>query len=132
MSDEVRPSRDAVVTVSPVLRQAALARPLRRDRASHERRPLLMLIVPTVLALGAIAGLAFLAGSERLDHAAKNLHPTWLVLCFGGELLAYFGYVLMVRDTARVDNGPTLSFGRSVQTVVAGFGVFAATRSSGG
>jgi uncharacterized membrane protein YbhN (UPF0104 family) len=106
--------------------------PLRRWRDWLERRPLLALIVPTVLALGAVALLADLAGAEPLNRAARNLHPEWLLLCFGGELLAYFGYVLAVRDTARVDGGPGLSFGRTLQSVVAGFGVFAATRTSGG
>ena len=111
---------------------AASANPLRRVRDWIEARPLLALIAPTVLALGAVAGLAYIAGSERLDRAARNLHPGWLLLCFGGELLAYAGYVLMVRDTAKVDNGPKLTFGSSLQAVVAGFGVFAATRTSGG
>jgi uncharacterized membrane protein YbhN (UPF0104 family) len=106
--------------------------PLRRGRDWLERRPLLVLVVPTVLALGAVAGLADIAGQERLDRAARHLHPAWLLLCLGGELVAYAGYVLAVRDTAKVDNGPSLTFGRSVQTVVAGFGVFAATRTSGG
>jgi uncharacterized membrane protein YbhN (UPF0104 family) len=101
-----------------------------RDRL--ERHPLLVLVVPTVLALGAVALLADVAGAERLDRAARNIHPSWLLLCLGGELLAYGGYVLAVRDTAKVDNGPTLTFGRSLQTVIAGFGVFAATRTSGG
>jgi uncharacterized membrane protein YbhN (UPF0104 family) len=91
-----------------------------------------VLVLPALLALGAIAGLASLAGSERLDRAARHIHPAWLVLCFGGELVAYAGYVLAVRDTAKVDNGPKLSFGDSIQAVVGGFGVFAATRSSGG
>ncbi len=91
-----------------------------------------MLLVPTVLALGAVALLADLAGAERLDRAVRNLHPAWLLLCLGGELLAYAGYVLAVRDTAKVDNGPNLSFGRTLQAVIAGFGVFAATRTSGG
>ena len=91
-----------------------------------------MLVLPAVLALGAIAGLATLAGSERIDRAARHIHPVWLVLCFGGELLAYAGYVLAVRDTAKVDRGPKLSFGDSIQAVVGGFGVFAATRTSGG
>ena len=111
---------------------AASANPLRRVRDWIEARPLLALIAPTVLALGAVAGLAYVAGGERIDRAARNLHPGWLLLCLGGELLAYAGYVLMVRDTAKVDNGPKLTFGRSLQAVVAGFGVFAATRSSGG
>ena len=88
--------------------------------------------MPTVLALGAVALLADLAGAERIDRAARNLHPGWLGLCLGGELLAYAGYVLAIRDTAKVDHGPTLTFGRSIQTVIAGFGVFAATRTSGG
>ena len=91
-----------------------------------------MLVVPAALALGAVAGLADIAGGERIDRAARHLHPAWLLLCLGGELLAYAGYVLMVRDTAKVDNGPSLSFGRSLQTVVGGFGVFAATRTTGG
>jgi uncharacterized membrane protein YbhN (UPF0104 family) len=103
---------------------------LARDRL--ERHPLLIVVVPTVLALGAVALLADLAGGERLDRAAQNLHPAWLALCLGGQLLAYAGYVLVVRDTARVDDGPTLTFGESLRTVVAGFGVFAATRTSGG
>jgi uncharacterized membrane protein YbhN (UPF0104 family) len=90
------------------------------------------LLVPTALALGAVAGLADLAGAERLDRAARHLHPLWLVLCFGGEALAYAGYVLAVRDTARVDHGPKLTVGSSLRAVVGGFGVFAATRSSGG
>jgi uncharacterized membrane protein YbhN (UPF0104 family) len=106
--------------------------PLRRSRDWLERRPLLVLVVPTALALGAVALLADLAGGERIDRAARHLHPGWLGLCLAGELLAYAGYVLAVRDTAKVDGGPSLSFGRSLQTVVAGFGVFAATRTSGG
>ena len=115
-------------------KSAAPARPgpLRRSLDWVEQRPLLVLVVPTVLALGAVALLADLAGAERIDRAARNLHPGWLGLCLGGELLAYAGYVLAIRDTAKVDHGPTLTFGRSIQTVIAGFGVFAATRTSGG
>jgi uncharacterized membrane protein YbhN (UPF0104 family) len=108
------------------------AGPVRRALSWVERRPLLVLLIPAALALGAVAGLAEVAGAGRIDRAARNLHPAWLVLCLGGELVAYAGYVLAVRDTARVDNGPTFSFGLSLRTVVAGFGVFAATRTSGG
>jgi uncharacterized membrane protein YbhN (UPF0104 family) len=104
----------------------------RRAFAWVERRPILVLFVPTALALGAVAGLADIAGSERLDRAARHIHPVWLVLCFGGELVAYFGYVLAVRDTAKVDQGPKLTVGDSVRAVLGGFGVFAATRTSGG
>jgi uncharacterized membrane protein YbhN (UPF0104 family) len=40
--------------------------------------------------------------------------------------------VLAVRDMARVDDGPRLSFSLTTRTVVAGFGVFAATHAAGG
>jgi uncharacterized membrane protein YbhN (UPF0104 family) len=108
-----------------------------RDRLGRafawvERRPTLVLLVPTALALGAVAGLAYIVGGERLDRAARHIHPIWLVLCFGGEAVAYLGYILAVRDTAKVDNGPKLSFGDSTRAVLGGFGVFAATRTSGG
>jgi uncharacterized membrane protein YbhN (UPF0104 family) len=106
--------------------------PIRRALGWVERRPVLVLVVPTALALGAIAGLADVAGADRIDRAARHLHPVWLVLCFFGELVAYAGYVLAVRDTAKVDQGPKLSFGHSIRAVVGGFGVFAATRTSGG
>jgi uncharacterized membrane protein YbhN (UPF0104 family) len=106
--------------------------PLRRALGWVERRPVFVLVVPALLALGAIAGLADIAGAERIDRAARHLHPAWLILCFGGELLSYAGYVLAVRDTAKVDQGPKLSFGHSIQAVIGGFGVFAATRTSGG
>ena len=52
--------------------------------------------------------------------------------CLICELAAYAGYVLTIRDMARVDDGPEMDVKVSATTVVAGFGVFAATRSSGG
>lgn len=105
---------------------------LRRALAWVERRPGLVLLVPAALALGAVAGLADVAGFDRIDRAARHIHPAWLVLCLGGELVAYLGYVLAVRDTAKVDDGPQLTIGDSARAVLGGFGVFAATRSSGG
>ncbi len=46
--------------------------------------------------------------------------------------MAYVGYALTLRDMARVDDGDEMSLELSAKTVVAGFGVFAATRASGG
>lgn len=77
--------------------------------------------------------LASYAGWPRVLHLLYARHSwAWLGVCLLGELIAYLGYVLSVRDVARVDAGPDLDAVASTQTVVAGFGVFAATRSSGG
>jgi hypothetical protein len=72
------------------------------------------------------------AGYSELVRVVGRLDPTWLTICFTGQLLAYLGYVLALRDIARVDDGPRLSFSLTTRTVVAGFGVYAATHASGG
>ena len=77
-------------------------------------------------------GLADMAGYRRLFDAVQDVVPTWFAVCFGGQVVAYLGYVLAVRDIARVDGGPMLSLRLSMRTVVAGFGVFAATHAAGG
>src|SRR3954469_23536316 len=97
-----------------------------------ERRNFLILLVAGTLALAAAMGLADMAGYGRLVDAVQDVVPTWFAVCFGGQVLAYLGYVLAVRDICRVDGGPLLSFRLSMRTVVAGFGVFAATHAAGG
>ena len=97
-----------------------------------ERHNFLILLVAGALALAAAMGLADMAGYSRLVDAVQDVVPKWFAVCFGGQVVAYFGYVLAVRDIARVDGGPLLSFRLSMRTVVAGFGVFAATHAAGG
>src|SRR5262245_18685745 len=97
-----------------------------------ERRNLLVLLAAGALAMAAAMGLADVAGYARLADAVNDVVPTWFAVCFGGQVVAYLGYVLAVRDIARVDDGPLLSFRLSMRTVVAGFGVFAATHAAGG
>ena len=97
-----------------------------------ERRNFLILVVAGSLALAAAMGLADAAGYGRLVDAVQDIVPTWFAVCFGSQVVAYLGYVLAVRDIARVDGGPLLSLRLSMRTVVAGFGVFAATHAAGG
>jgi uncharacterized membrane protein YbhN (UPF0104 family) len=97
-----------------------------------ERHNFLILLVAGALALAAAMGLADMAGYGRLVDAVQDVVPTWFAVCFGSQVVAYLGYVLAVRDIARVDGGPLLSFRLSMRTVVAGFGVFAATHAAGG
>ncbi len=97
-----------------------------------ERRNFLILLVAGAFATAAAMGLADMAGYNRLVDAVQDVVPTWFAVCFGGQVVAYLGYVLAVRDIARVDGGPLLSLRLSTRTVVAGFGVFAATHAAGG
>ena len=97
--------------------------------AAVERRPALVVSAAAVLAVAAAFGLGYVGGFEHVRSWLDRVEPQWLAVCFAGELVAYLGYVLAVRDTARVDDGPELGLTLSTQTVVAGFGVFSATRS---
>jgi uncharacterized membrane protein YbhN (UPF0104 family) len=97
-----------------------------------ERRNVLILLVAWAIASAAAMGLADIAGYSRLVDAVRDVVPTWFAVCFGSQVVAYLGYVLAVRDVARVDGGPLLSFRLTMRTVVAGFGVFAATHAAGG
>jgi putative heme transporter len=108
------------------------SRRLRDALAAAESRPVVVVLVAAALAVAAAVGLGDLAGFGRVRRELANTHPQWFAVCLGGELLAYLGYMLAVRDTARVDGGPKLDATATTRSVVAGFGVFAATRSSGG
>lgn len=90
-----------------------------------------------LVAGGATLGTAIVLGSYAgWPHVLHLVYTRrswlWLGACLLGELAAYAGYVLTLRDMARVDGGEELSLELSAKTVVAGFGVFAATRSTGG
>ncbi len=107
-----------------------------RVRAGYlwlEDKPFVVVLV----AAGATVAVAFvLASYSGIPHVWRLVQSrhnwSWLLGCFIGELVAYGGYVLTLRDMARVDEGNEVDLKVSAKTVVAGFGVFAATRSSGG
>lgn len=90
-----------------------------------------------IVAAGATVGTAVALGSYAgWPHVLRLVYTRrswlWLAACLAGEVAAYVGYALTLRDMARVDDGEEMSVELSAKTVVAGFGVFAATRSTGG
>jgi uncharacterized membrane protein YbhN (UPF0104 family) len=98
-----------------------------------EEKPVAVVLVAAGATIATSLALASLAGLPRVLRLAQAPHSwAWLAVCLVGELVAYLGYVLTIRDMARVDEGPEMDVADSTKTVVAGFGVFAATRSSGG
>jgi uncharacterized membrane protein YbhN (UPF0104 family) len=98
-----------------------------------EEKPLAVVLVAATATIATAFALGSYAGWPRVLHLVYARHSlVWLPVCLFCELVAYLGYVLTIRDVARVDGGPEMNFGVSSKTVVAGFGVFAATRSAGG
>jgi uncharacterized membrane protein YbhN (UPF0104 family) len=93
---------------------------LERDAAQHA----LLVAIGAALALGAVVGVAWAAGFERVLHQLRHFDPIWLPVAFGMELAAYFGYVVAYREIARLEDGPRLGLGRAGAIVAAGFGAF--------
>jgi uncharacterized membrane protein YbhN (UPF0104 family) len=98
-----------------------------------EDKPLVVVLVAAGTTVAVALVLASYSGYPHVWRLVQSRHNWWwLAGCLGGELVAYGGYVLTLRDMARVDDGNEVDLAMSAKTVVAGFGVFAATRSSGG
>ena len=108
-------------------------RTLREGFLSLEEKPLVIVLLAAGATIAVGLSLASYAGWPHVLRLVYASHSwAWLLVCLGGEVVAYAGYVLTVRDMARVDGGQELDLSASVSTVVAGFGVFTATRASGG
>ena len=110
-----------------------LRRPVDAALTAVEDRPVMVVVAAAAATIGTALVLGTVAGWPHVLRLVESRRSwLWLVGCLAGELVAYGGYVLTVRDMARVDDGPELSLPTSAKTVVGGFGVFAATRSTGG
>ena len=92
-----------------------------------ERRPaqhLLPIAIGAALALGALVGIAWAAGFDRVYDRMAAVDGTWLPVALGFEIAAYVGYIVAYRELVRVEGGPSLGIGRAGAIVAAGFGVF--------
>jgi uncharacterized membrane protein YbhN (UPF0104 family) len=98
-----------------------------------DEKPLVVILAAAGATVGCVIVLCAYAGWSPVLRLAFAPHAwAWLVACLVGEIVAYGGYMLTIRDMARVDDGGELGLGTSARVVVGGFGVFAATRGSGG
>lgn len=81
----------------------------------------------TVLAVGLAAAVAAVlavtvAGVGSVTDVAHHLHPGWLAVAAGAEVVAYLGYLAAYREALRADSGPRLGLRRVGELVLAGFG----------
>lgn len=99
--------------------------------AVRHRRPLLIGLASAVLAVGTATLIGKAAGYARLVDQLKGADPHWLPLLLGGQVVAYLGYIMAYRATARINGGPRLPFALTTWIVGASFGAYAVANAVG-
>jgi uncharacterized membrane protein YbhN (UPF0104 family) len=114
-------------------RLAALRTRARNAVLWLDEKPMVVVLAAAGATIGTVLVLCSYAGWTPVSRLVFAPHAwAWLLVCLLGEVAAYAGYALTIRDMARVDDGGDISLRGSAKVVVGGFGVFAATRGSGG
>jgi hypothetical protein len=91
---------------------------------SLHRRPRIALALSGLIAAGTVIAIAASDKPRALWRTVQQLHPLWLAIALGAELLAYLGYVLAYRSATSEPGEPRLSLMLTVRLVLAGFGSF--------
>jgi uncharacterized membrane protein YbhN (UPF0104 family) len=79
----------------------------------------------TVIAAVGVLAIAYATGADEVGRAFENVHPGWIALIAGAELLAYPAYAVAYRSIAQVHGHAPLELPLVGRVVVAGFGPFA-------
>ena len=100
----------------------------RAFRSSYLEQPpadsVVFVLVAAALAVGALFGLASVAGPVRVVNRLSHPHWRWIPLAFAATMASYLGYIVAYREAAYVEHGPQPSLRRVGALVVGGFGLF--------
>ena len=89
------------------------------------RYPLALSAFATVIAGIAVVAIARATSVDEVGRAFDDLHPAWLGLIAGAEVLAYVGYIVAYRSIAMIHGHAPLALPLVARVVAAGFGPFA-------
>jgi uncharacterized membrane protein YbhN (UPF0104 family) len=103
----------------------------RRRVLGGRRRPIFVAVAAVLLVAAAVGLIGKAANYAELGHTLRHAHKWWFLVCLGGEVLAYVGFMAAYRDMARVDGGPRLSFWLTARIVAASFGAMVVATGAG-
>lgn len=97
-----------------------------------KRKALIGVGLALLLAGGAFTIIGQVARFGEVHKAIEHADKLWLPLCLAGQLLAYIGYILAYRDTARASGGPRFDLATTARIVIFGAGTKIIGASVGG
>jgi hypothetical protein len=89
------------------------------------RHPLLSSAAAAAASVVAILSIGLIAHLSTVVHAIDDLHPSWLGVAVGAEILSFPSYALAYRTVVRRYSHQYLTARVTVHMVLAGFGLFA-------
>jgi hypothetical protein len=99
---------------------------------AKRHRLLLLTTLAVLLYVGGGVGMAYIAGFDRIWHAAQHPSWPWLAASLGGVALAFVGYYFGYQGVGSIEGGPDdLSHADRLAVVAAGFGGFLAHGGTG-
>jgi uncharacterized membrane protein YbhN (UPF0104 family) len=96
------------------------------------RRAALLLGGTVVLAFGVPALIGNFADYDEVVDGMKKANGQWFPLLLGGEVVAFLGYVMAYRGTARVQDGPRFGFWLTARLVAMSQGGVVIATGAGG
>jgi uncharacterized membrane protein YbhN (UPF0104 family) len=93
-------------------------------RRWHSKHPVVISALATVLAAAGVLVIAQITGVDEVGRAFERIHPGWIALIAGAEMLTYPAYSIAYRSVARVHGHATLELPLVGRVVAAGFGPF--------
>jgi uncharacterized membrane protein YbhN (UPF0104 family) len=88
------------------------------------RHPIVVSLFATVLAIGGALLIAWITGADEVGRVFEQVHPGWIALIAGAELLTYPAYTIAYRSVAQVHGHAALELPLVGRVVAAGFGPF--------
>jgi uncharacterized membrane protein YbhN (UPF0104 family) len=99
---------------------------------SGRRRAVLFAVLAVAATAGAIVLIGEAAHFPALLRRLRRATPTWLIVCAGGELIAYAGYALSYQAIAGMAGGPQLPLPIVLRVIGLSFGAFSVATVAGG
>lgn len=92
-------------------------------RSSTPTGMIAAIVLGAILAGGALIGDSWVAGFSGIIDLVSELDFRWVALAVGGVIISHVGYAFAYREVLRSQGGPTESAGRTIASVLAGFGM---------